>query len=101
MPEEQFRDVPREPPETDSAGGAVEAFCRACRGGKTPWTDFDYASALTEFLLLGNIATQFDGLLDFDPTAMKNINSADGDALLRCEYRPGWTLQPGPRAIEP
>ena len=42
--------------------------------------------------MLGNVATQFEGPLDFDPVAMKITNNADADALLRCEYRAGWKL---------
>ena len=51
-----------------------------------------YASALNEFLMLGNVATQFEETLEFDPIAMKIINNAQADALLRSEYREGWTL---------
>ena len=30
--------------------------------------------------------------LEFDPIAMKIVNNAEADALLRCEYRQPWTL---------
>jgi hypothetical protein len=92
LPEERFRHIQREGAETDSSAGALEGFFIACRGGKTPRSNFDYASALTEFLLLGNIATQCEGSLEFEPTATKIANDAEADALLRCEYREGWTL---------
>ena len=42
--------------------------------------------------MLGNVATQFDGRLEFDPVAMKIANNPEADALLRCEYRQGWSL---------
>ena len=64
----------------------------ACRGGPRPWANFDYASALNEFLMLGNVATQFEETLEFDPIAMKIVNNAQADALLRSEYREGWRL---------
>jgi hypothetical protein len=42
--------------------------------------------------MLGNVATQCEGPLEFDPMAMTIRNSVEADALLRCEYREGWTL---------
>jgi hypothetical protein len=42
--------------------------------------------------MLGNVSTQFESTLEFDPVAMKISSSAEADALLRCEYRQGWTL---------
>ena len=59
---------------------------------KPGWSNFDYADALNEFLMLGNIATQFEETLEFDPVAMKIVNNAEADAMLRSEYREGWTL---------
>lgn len=93
LPKAQFQGVQCERPETveDSRGPEQDWFA-ACRGGPRPWANFDYASALNEFLMLGNVATQFEDQLEFDPAEMKIINHAAADALLRCEYRPGWTL---------
>ena len=50
------------------------------------------ASALNEFLMLGNVATQFEETLEFDRIAMKIVNNAAADALLRSDYREGWIL---------
>jgi hypothetical protein len=93
LPEDRFRGVQCERPETvEDSRGAEQDWFAACRGGKRPWANFDYASALNEFLMLGNVATQFEGKLEFDPLAMKIVNNAQADALLRCEYREGWKL---------
>jgi hypothetical protein len=93
LPEEKFEGVQRQRPETveDSRGPEQDWFA-ACRGGSRPWANFDYASALNEFLMLGNIATQFQDPLEYDPAQMKINNNAQADALLRSEYRAGWTL---------
>ena len=72
--------------------GPEQDWFAACRGGKRPWANFDYASALNEFLMLGNVATQFEGKLEYEPVGMKIVNNAEADALLRCEYRQGWAL---------
>ncbi len=94
LPEDRFTGVQCErPEEVESSRGPEQDFFAACRGeGKTPWSNFDYASALNEFLMLGNVATQFEEALEFDPIAMKIVNHAEADGLLRCEYRKGWML---------
>jgi len=93
LPKERFAGVQCDRPETvENSRGPEQDWFAACRGGKRPWANFDYASALNEFLMLGNVATQFQGKLEFDPVAMKIAGNAEADALLRCQYRQGWTL---------
>jgi hypothetical protein len=93
LPADQFRGVQCNRPETvEDSRGAEQDWFAAIRGGKRPWANFDYASALNEFLMLGNVATQFPEKLEFDPVAMKIVNHAEADAQLRCQYRQGWTL---------
>jgi hypothetical protein len=93
LPQDRFRGVQCERPETvENSRGAEQDWFRACRGGPRPWANFDYASALNEFLMLGNVATQFEGPLEFDLIAMKITGNAEADAALRCQYRSGWSL---------
>lgn len=93
LPEEKFRNVEKQRPKTvDRSRGHEMDWFIACRGGKPAWANFDYASALNEFLMLGNVATQVEGQIDFDPTAMKIVNNTQADALLRSKYRQGWSL---------
>ena len=93
LPKDRFEGVQCERPEgVEDSRGPEQDWFAACRGGKRPWANFDYASALNEFLMLGNVATQFEGRLEFDPVAMKITNHAEADALLRCDYRQGWSL---------
>jgi hypothetical protein len=93
VPDDQFEKVQKTKPETVESGRDPEQdWFAACRGGKPAWSNFDYADALNEFLMLGNVATQFESPLEFDPLAMKIVNNPEADALLRCAYRQGWTL---------
>jgi hypothetical protein len=93
LPADKFEGVQCDRPETvESSRGPEQDWFAACRGGARPWSNFDYASALNEFLMLGNIATQFDGALEYHPAEMKITNHSEADALLRSEYRDGWTL---------
>jgi hypothetical protein len=93
LPEEKFKNVERGRPRiVDRSRGHEKDWFIACRGGKSAWANFDYASSLNEFLMLGNVATQVEGKLEFDPIAMKIVNNTHADALLRSEYRQGWSL---------
>jgi predicted dehydrogenase len=93
LPEAEFKHADRETPKTvePSHGHEMDWFL-ACRGGKPAWANFEYAVPLNEFLMLGNVATQVEGKLEFDPIECKIVNNADADKLLRCEYRQGWKL---------
>lgn len=81
------------PEKVEASLGHERDWLRACRGGAPAWANFDYADAPNEFLMLGNVATQVEPRtpLEFDPVAMKITNHAEADALLRCDYRPGWS----------
>jgi hypothetical protein len=93
LPADRFAGLQCDRPEkVESSRGPEQDWLAACRGGPAPWSQFDYASALNEFLMLGNIATQFAEPIQYDPLAMKITNLPEADQLLRSEYRQGWSL---------
>jgi len=93
LPEDKFKDIKKDEPTTvDPSRGHEMDWFIACRGGKPAWANFDYASSLNEFLMLGNIATQVEDMLEFNPITMKIINNTQADTLLRSECRDGWHL---------
>jgi hypothetical protein len=95
LPRGRFSQIQTSRPEqVEASRGHEQDWLAACRGGKPAWACFDYADALNEFLMLGNVATQFESgtKLEFDPLAMKVVNNAEADALLGSPYRQGWTL---------
>ena len=93
LPEDQFKDVDRSrPQQLDGSRGHERDWLLACKGGKHAWAHFDYAGPLVEFLMLGNVATQFEGVLEYDPLACKILNHAEADKALRPVYREGWSL---------
>jgi len=93
LPEDKFEGVSLErPARLPASRGHERDWLLAAAGGPKPWSNFDYASALIEFLMLGNVATQIEGPIEYDPLAMKITNSAEADALLTPEYREGWSL---------
>jgi hypothetical protein len=55
-------------------------------------SNFDYASALTETALLGNLAIITGERINWDARRMRAVNSPKADKLVRPAYRKGWTL---------
>ena len=93
LPKADFRGVEQDRPKTvDRSRGHEMDWLLACKGGKPAWANFDYASALNEFLMLGNVATQFAGTIEYDPAAGKIVNNQQADKALTSEYRKGWSL---------
>jgi len=93
LPTEKYRDLQRDRPEKlDASRGHERDWIEACKGGKPAWASYDYAGPLNEFLQLGNVATQVEGRLEYDPVAGKIVNNEGADKLLDYEYRAGWSL---------
>jgi predicted dehydrogenase len=95
LPRERFAGIQTARPErVEASEGHEQDWLRACLGGRPAWANFDYADALNEFLMLGNVATQIERgtALEFDPVEMRIVNHPAANVLLRSEYRPGWTL---------
>jgi predicted dehydrogenase len=92
LPEEDFKDYKRpEPTIAKSPGHYIEWF-NAIRTGSPTTCNFDYSGALTEAVLLGNIAYRTGKEIEWDATAMKIPNSSEAEALLTKKYRTGWAL---------
>ena len=53
-------------------------------------SNFDYASRLTEMVLLGTIAERVAAPLDWDGPNMKSTNSKLASSLVKRDYRDGW-----------
>jgi predicted dehydrogenase len=77
-------------------GGALHRmnWSRACKGQGKASTPFEYASMLTETMLLGVVAlkTGVGRLIRYDGDAGKVTNIADANQHLQREYRKGWSL---------
>ncbi len=92
IPEERFADY--QPPERsipESIGHWAE-WVAACKTGSPTGCNFDYAGALTETVLLGNVAFRAGKKLEWDGANLKATNCPEAERLVRREYRSGWTL---------
>ncbi len=92
LPEEKFRDFQGPPPTLPRSPGHEKEWLRACKGGDPAMSNFEYAGPFVEYLMLGNVATQVEGAVEYDPAAGKIVNNPAADALLRSDYRKGWSL---------
>lgn len=70
--------------------GMKDEWIAGIRGGPKPFSNFDYASLLTETLLLGNIAVKAQMPLVWDGPGFRFTSGRAANKFLRREYRKGW-----------
>ena len=72
-------------------GGPVKEWVRAVKGlGPEPGSNFDYAAPMTEVMLLGIIAIQHGGKIEWDSKEMKITNRPELNRYLTEPVREGW-----------
>ena len=93
LPESDFKDLLGPPRRLPHSPGHEREWLNAIRGGEPACSNFvDYGSLQTEFLLLGNIATQVEGAIEYDPMAGRVTNNEAATKLGRAHYREGGVL---------
>jgi predicted dehydrogenase len=75
-----------------SLGGFQEEWINACKGSLKTSCDFDSGGKLIEMMLLGLVAYRAGKPIAYDGAAGKVTDNPEADALLRRQYREGWTL---------
>ncbi|UCG56573.1 MAG: Gfo/Idh/MocA family oxidoreductase, partial [Phycisphaerales bacterium] len=91
IPESKMRAY-KLPPKTLKRGpGTWAEWIQAIKGGESPSCNFDWASILTEAVLLGNIAIRAGKQLDWDAGAMRFTNDETANKYVKEPYRSGWT----------
>jgi len=73
-------------------GDFQQEWIDACKGDLKTSCDFDYAGTMMEQMLLGLVAYRVGKEIEYDGGKGRVTNSAEGNALLRRRYRPGWIL---------
>jgi predicted dehydrogenase len=74
-------------------GHFQKEWTQACKGDLKTTCDFDYSGTMIEQLLLGLVAYRAGGKIEYDGKAGRVTNNSEADALLKREYRKGWTLE--------
>ncbi|MCA9082849.1 MAG: Gfo/Idh/MocA family oxidoreductase [Planctomycetaceae bacterium] len=67
-------------------------WIKACKDGSPTTCNFDYSGALTETVLLGNVAYRTGKALTWDAAALKATNCPEADAFIAKQYRSGWEV---------
>ena len=76
-----------------SVGHFQKQWINACKNPSLKTAcDFEYSANMIEQMCLGLVAYRVGKKLDYDGKAGRVTNSAEADALLKREYRAGWTL---------
>ena len=82
------------PPQTIPASiGHHAEWLQACRDGSPTTCNFDYSGALSESVLLGNVAYRTGEILEWDAATLTATNCPAADKYIRKEYRDGWAVE--------
>lgn len=92
FPEDKYVDFKRPEQTIPKSIGHHREWTNAIRNGGPTTTNFDYAGALTEAVLLGTVAYRHGGKIEWDSANLKIKNAPDAQKWLHKEYRKGWTL---------
>jgi predicted dehydrogenase len=92
LPEDKFVDYKAPPQTIAKSVGHHREWTDAIRNGTPTLSNFDYAGALTEAVLLGTVAYRHGSKIEWDSKNLKITNAPDANKWLHKEYRKGWTL---------
>jgi hypothetical protein len=91
-PEDGFEGEPKAPQRLPRSHGHERDWLQAARGGTPTLSNFSNSGPFIELLMLGNVATQFEEELEYDPLEGRILNHKEADAAAHPEYRQGWSL---------
>src|SRR5436190_2430153 len=92
LPEEKFKAYAQPPQTIPRSPGHYKEWIAACKGGPPAMSNFDYASQLTEAVLLGNVALRVGKKIEWDARDMRVKGMPEADRYIHTEYRKGWSL---------
>jgi predicted dehydrogenase len=72
--------------------GHHQEWIAACKTGSPTGANFDYAAALTESVLLGNVAHLAGQPIEWDAANLRVTNRSAANQFLSRQYRKGWSL---------
>lgn len=92
FPSEKFTGFQPPKPTIPRSIGHHAEWIKACKDGSPTTCNFDYSGALTESVLLGNVAYRTGQALEWDAQRLVATNAPAAERYLRKEYRPGWEV---------
>ena len=91
-PRDKFEGFKPPEPTIERSIGHHAEWIKACKEGTPTTCNFDYSGALTEAVLLGNVAYRVGEALEWDAKTLKATNCPDADKYISKEYRKGWEV---------
>jgi predicted dehydrogenase len=91
LPEDKFRGFEPPTPFIKDSIGHHKEWVEACKSGGGTTCNFEYAGALTEAVLLGNVSYRCGKPLTWDAKNLK-ADLPEAERFLRKEYRKPWSL---------
>jgi hypothetical protein len=92
LPEKDFAGFVTPKPSIPDSIGHHNEWIAACKSNHSTTCNFDYSGALTETVLLGNVAYRTGQKLLWDAKHLKATNCPEADQYVRHHYRQGWKL---------
>lgn len=96
LPEEKFADYkapdPTLPRNPKTQNAPYIEWIAACKGQGKSFSNFEYASRLTEAMLIGLLSVRLGKKIEWDAQNMRATNAPEAASIIKREYRPGWTV---------
>ena len=92
IPESRMKSYTLPPKTLKRRSGTWGEWVEAIRGGEPASCNFEWASIITEAVLLGNIAIRTGKKLDWDGQNMRFTNNEAANKYIEQPYRSGWSL---------
>jgi predicted dehydrogenase len=92
LPEQDFKDFVAPTPFIPNSIGHHNEWIEACKTGGQTTCNFDYAGALTESGLLGNVAFRVGKKIEWDTKKLRATNCKEADQFIQHHYRKGWKI---------
>lgn len=92
LPEEAFAGFTPPAPFIPNSIGHYTEWAQACKTGEPTSCNFEYSGALTEAVLLGNVAFRIGRKLEWDTARLRARGCREANEFIQHEYRKGWTI---------
>jgi len=92
LPESRFAGFKAPARSISDSIGHYDEWIEACKHGAPTTCNFNYAGALTEAVLLGNVAYRAGRKIEWDAATLKVTNDPTAMNFVTREYRNGWTV---------
>jgi len=92
IPESRMKSFQPPPKTLPRSPGHDREWIEACKGGPPPGANFEFEAAVTETILLGNVAVRAGKKLRWDSAKLQVTNVPSAQPLVSFPYRPGWAL---------